>query len=88
MLPTKESKDKKNASKTMENKIPNLFFLKRLSDRDVKIMFIDTSCRIYVQQRPTAIGFIYRKYEISSVRVPSCYSIVCVRQYLQLVQVK
>jgi hypothetical protein len=42
MLPREEIKDQKLASNTIENQIINHFFPKRLSDRDVKVVFIDT----------------------------------------------
>ena len=46
MLPREDQKD---ASNTMENNILNRVILTRLSDRDAKVMFVDTSCRKCVQ---------------------------------------
>lgn len=50
--------DQKCASNTMENSIVSRVFLKRLSDRDVKVMFVGGSCKQYVQQKVTGMGFI------------------------------
>jgi len=55
MLP---KEDQKRASNTMENDIVNRVFLKRLSDRDVKVMFLDGGCKVYVQQKVRGMGFI------------------------------
>jgi hypothetical protein len=42
VLPTQQSKDKSDASKTMDNKILNRYFLRTLSDKGVEIVFVDT----------------------------------------------
>jgi hypothetical protein len=52
MLPRE---DQKHASNTVENNVLNRVFLKRLSNKDAKVMFIDTSCRKCAQQKVTEI---------------------------------
>jgi hypothetical protein len=77
MLRRGDNTDQKHASNMIESKILHHLLLKRLSDRDAKVVFVDTSCTEFVHWRNKEFGFISPQYRIFCFTVPALYGVVC-----------